>query len=148
MGQDFEPLRYGKVSSVDLKKGTARIFFEDRDDAVTAELPVLQKNTMTNKFYWMPQVGETAACLYATNEQETGIIIGTIYSEVDTPPTDAKNGKVDGVWYEDGTVIKYDHTEKTLDIKCTGKMIINVENDLTITAKGKITVTDERGVLL
>lgn len=140
MGTDFEPLRYGKVSSVDLQKGTARIVFEDRDDAVTAELPVLQKNTMQNKFYWMPQVGETAACLFATDEQETGVIIGTIYSEVDMPPSDAGAGKVDGVWFEDGTVIKYDHESKTLDIKLTG--------DLTVTATGKITVIDNRGVLL
>lgn len=140
MGIDFEPLRYGKVSSVDLQKGTARIVFEDRDDAVTAELPVLQKNTMQNKFYWMPQVGETAACLFATDEQETGVIIGTIYSEVDMPPPDAAAGKVDGVWFEDGTVIKYDHKSKTLDIKLTG--------DLTVTATGKITVIDNRGVLL
>ena len=140
MGTDFEPLMYGKVSSVDSQKGTARIVFEDRDDAVSAELPVLQKNTMQNKFYWMPQVGETAVCLFAMGEQETGIIIGTIYSEVDMPPPDAGAGKVDGVWFEDGTVIKYDHESKTLDIKLTG--------DLTVTATGKITVIDNRGVLL
>lgn len=140
MGKDFEPLRYGKVSSVNLQKGTARIAFEDRDDAVTAELPVLQKNTMQNKFYWMPQVGETAACLYATNEEETGVIIGTIYSEVDMPPPEAGTDKVYGIWFEDGTVVKYNQTTKTLDVNSSG--------DLNITATGKITVMDNRGVLL
>lgn len=138
----FEVVRYGKVSFVDYKKGTARVVFEDRDDSVSPELPVMQKNTLNNKFYWMPEVDETAICLYLANGQETGVIIGTIYSEVDRPPTEKKE---DGVWFEDGTFVKYEHETKTLSINCAGKIEIHADEEITITSNRTVTTIDSTG---
>lgn len=139
----FEAYRYGKVSSVNHKKCTARVVFEDRDDSVSPELPVMQKNTLSDKFYWMPEVDEIAVCLYSANDgQESGVIIGTIYSEVDHPPTDKKE---DGVWFKDGTFVKYEHETKTLSINCAGKLTIHADEEITITSNRTVTITDSTG---
>lgn len=133
----FEAVRYGKVSSVNLKKCTARVVFEDREDSVSPELPVLQKNTMNCKHYWMPHVDEMVVCLYLANGQESGIIIGTIYSDIDKPvPEISDEGKNrDGVWFEDGTFIKYELDSKTLAIDTQGNINITAKGDVTIKAK-------------
>ena len=136
-GTPFEVMRYGKVSSVDLKKCTARVVFEDRSDAVSPELPVMQKNTMNSKFYWMPEVGETAVCLYLSNGQESGLIIGTIYSDADMPvPEISDEGKERyGMWFKDGTYIKYEPDTHSLEIEVQGAINIKAAGDVTINGK-------------
>lgn len=115
----FETVRLGVVSSVDLKKGTARVVFEDRSDVVSPELAVMQKNTMNSKFYWMPDVNETVVCLYLANGQETGIIIGSVYSDADKPvPEISEEGKKRlGIWIDDNNYIKWVEEERRFVVK-------------------------------
>lgn len=134
----FEAVRVGIVSSIDRKKGTARVYFGDREDAVSYELKVVSLQTMKNKHYWMPDIDETVICLFLANGHESGYVLGSVYSNVDTPPTDKKE---EGVWYEDGTVIKYDMETKTLTISCKGKINIHADDDITVTSKKEITHT-------
>jgi hypothetical protein len=37
----MDTLRLGKISTINYKDGTARVLYTDRDNAVTAELPLL-----------------------------------------------------------------------------------------------------------
>ena len=139
-GTPFETMRIGVVSSVDLKKCTARVVFEDRSDVVSPDFPVMQKNTMNCKHYWMPHVGETVVCLYFSNGQESGIIIGSVYSDVDNPvPEISDEGKDrDGVWFEDGTIIKYEPDTKTLVVDCVGEINITAKRPINILAESDV----------
>lgn len=138
----FETLRYGKVTAVDRKKCLARVLFEDRDDTVSNWLPVMQKNTMNHKFYWLPDVDEIAVCLFLSNGEESGLIIGTVYSDVDKPVTEISDEDKErhGVWFKDGTFIKYEHDTQTL--------VINGAKNISIIATDTISIRDKRGELV
>ena len=118
-GVPFEVVRYGTITAVDRKKCMARVLFEDRDDTVSPWLPVMQKNTLHHKFYWMPDIEETAVCLFLSNGQENGLIIGTIYSDVDKPvPEIAEEGKDRiGIWIDSNNYVKWIEEERTLEVK-------------------------------
>lgn len=118
-GTPFEVVRVGVVSSVDLKKGTARVVFEDRDDAVSPELSVMQRNTMNSKSYWMPDVNEMVVCFFLPNGQETGFISGSYYSDADRPvPEISDEGKKRwGIWVDENNYIKWVEEERRFVVK-------------------------------
>lgn len=122
----MEFMRYGRVSSVDLKRATAKVVFEDRDDVVSFDLQVLQKNTLNKKAYWMPEIDEIAVCLFLANGQESGIIIGTLYAE----DAESKHKPVSeisdegkqriGLWIDSRNYIKWVEEER--------KFVVHTEN--------------------
>lgn len=134
----FEALKIGKVSAIDKKRCRARVVFEDRDDWVSDWLQVMQKNTMRSKFYWLPDIGELVIVAYLANGQETGIIMGSIYSEEDKPVPEIFDEEKDrdGIWFEDGTFVKYEHETQTLHVNST--------RNINIHADGIVTITDSR----
>ncbi|MER1986572.1 MAG: phage baseplate assembly protein V [Solibacillus sp.] len=114
-----EPVRIGIVSSVNLKAGTARVFFPDRDESVSPELYVIQTNTLKQKSYWMPDVDEQVVCLFLSTGQETGFIVGSYYSEADAPvPEISQAGqKRCGLWIDEGNFIKWVEEERKFVVK-------------------------------
>ena len=83
-----EVIRIGKVSSVDAGKKTARVVFEDKDNVVSAELPVLV-NTPTIKAKdsqggectldikpWLPKVEQMVVVAYLPSGGGDGFILG------------------------------------------------------------------------
>lgn len=130
----FETVRYGKVTAVDRKKCLARVLFEDRDNQVSPWLPVMQKNTMNHKFYWLPDIDEIAVCLFLSNGEENGLIIGTVYSDIDKPVHEISDEDKErhGVWFKDGTFIKYEHDTKKLEIECAGEIHIRANGNIYI----------------
>lgn len=131
----FEAVKYGIVSSINRAKATARVHFEDCDDAVSDELSVVPFRTMKTKHYWMPSVGEQVIVLFAANAPDTGFIIGAVYSDVDTPPEEIGEQDCIGIWFEDGTILKYDLDTKTLVMDCTGKINIVAKQPINIKAE-------------
>lgn len=119
----FEVMRYGRVDSVDLKKATARVVFQDRDDVKSFDLQVMQKNTLNKKAYWMPEIDEIAVCLFLSNGQESGIIIGTLYAEDDASkhkpvPEISDDGKQRvGLWIDAHNYIKWIEEERKFEVK-------------------------------
>ena len=59
MGDAKNVIRSGRISSINPKNGTARVVFADKDNLVSYDLPVLQRSTLKNKDYGMPDVGES-----------------------------------------------------------------------------------------
>lgn len=118
-------LRVGVVSSVDEKKGTARVRFEDRDDIVSHDLKIIVPQTMKNKYYHIPDIDESVLCAFLQNGIETGFILGAYYNNMDTVPVANKNIK--GIYFEDGTNIQYN-----LDTK---ELLIDAIDTITIKAK-------------
>nr|WP_278430008.1 phage baseplate assembly protein V [Brevibacillus laterosporus] len=130
-------IRIGKVSSVDPTTGTARVVFEDTDESVSFDLPILFPQTMAAKHYGMPIIDENVICLFLGNGVQTGICLGSFYSTVDKPPVTDKNKQ--GIWFENGSYVEYDRSSGILTLKATGGVVI--EGDVMV--KGTIQSTGE-----
>ena len=118
-------IRAGQVSSVNPVRCTARVTFLDRDNLVSAELPVLQPCAAGNQFYSLPDVGNSVLCLMLPNDDcgGTGFILGSLYSDEKKPPTD--NQDVSMIRFDDDTTISYNRKTHELRIDCVGKIFIN-----------------------
>lgn len=87
-------VRIGRVSSVDGAACQARVTFPDKEDMVSADLPVLQMGSQGMAGYWLPKVDTQVLCLFLPNPAGKGLnkgfILGAFYSSADPPPeTDA-----------------------------------------------------------
>lgn len=122
----FEGLRKGIVSSVNRAQGTAKVYFPDWDEKESYDLPVMQKNTLNTKYYWMPEPEEQVVCGFFANGTQEGVILGAIYSDADKVPTEfLVSDDCDGVLFPDGTLIRYDSINHKLliDVKGTIEII-------------------------
>lgn len=143
-------IRIGEVSSIDPAKGTARVAFDDEDSMVSYDLPVIQRNTLENHDYWMPDIGEDVLCVFLPTGSEDGFILGSFYAEEVSPPANTENIRM--VEFADGTKVSYnreshelkatiDGTEikanrDTVDI--TGAKTVNVESATAINIKSTV----------
>lgn len=123
-------IRVGRVSSVDPVTCTVRVAFDDKDDLVSYDLPVIVPQTLKNKDYLIPDVGEQVVCLFLANGLAQGFCLGAIYSEEDTPPVSSPDKR--HVSFSDGTSIEYDRSTHTLTIQAVGP--------INITAAGNVNV--------
>jgi len=125
-------IKIGKVSSVNEKECSARVVFEN--DMVSYDLPIIQHNTVKNKDYILPDVGEQVVCLFLPNSLHNGFIVGSIYSLKDKPAIKDKN--IRNIKFNDGTEIEYDRKNHILKVDCKGEIIIQSASEITI--KGNI----------
>ena len=78
------------------------------------DLPVLQRNTLKNHDFAMPDVGEDTIVLFFGEGQEDGVIIGSIYAGEVTPPESTENRRT--VVFDDDTRVCYDRQEHKLTV--------------------------------
>ena len=118
-------LRFGIVSKLDYENCQARVNFKD-DESTSFWLPILQVKTLKDKFYYMPDIGETAVCLM-DDKSEDGVILGSIYSSDDKTANTSKQEI--SANFDNGSYIKCDKTENTLIINFQNiKFIGNIEH--------------------
>ncbi|MCL2458900.1 MAG: phage baseplate assembly protein V [Desulfobulbus sp.] len=125
-------LRWGTVTEVDEKAGSARVKINDADGIVTMPLRVLQRRTLKDQEQSLPDIGEQAACLFAGQGFEQGLVLGASYSDKDPSP-----GRPPHVWYrkfEDGTELEYDRQAHKLTINVSGAIDIKASGAITINA--------------
>lgn len=102
----MDTIRLGKISTINYKDGTARVLYTDRDNAVTAELPLLSFE------YRMPAVDDLVLVCHLPNGSAAGIILGPIWNDNNRPP----EGK-EGLYRKDldktpgKCFLRYDGTE-------------------------------------
>ena len=82
-------LKFGVVTNINPLTAKARVQFAD-DDITSFWLPVIQHKTNKDKFYSMVDVGEQVACLMDENSED-GVILGAIYTGVDSVPGISKD---------------------------------------------------------
>lgn len=99
-------VKVGVVSSTNDDAGTARVTFEDQDDVVSYDLPVMVRQSLKNKDYGMPDVGEQVICVFMPTGVEAGYVLGSFYSRDVTPPVATKDKR--HLTFSDGTVLEYD----------------------------------------
>lgn len=123
----------GTVSAVDADKVQARVRLPECDNMRTNWLSVLQRNTQDNKDYWLPDVGEQVEVLLDANGED-GVILGAVYSDVDTPPFSDKD--VRGTKYADDAEFSYNRATHTLTVRGgIERIVVEVAVDISLTGK-------------
>lgn len=127
-------IRIGRVSSIDVNTNTARVAFSDKDDLVSGNLMIVNRGSMVDKDYWIPDIDEQVLCLMQPNASGKGLndgfILGSFFSAEDPPQESSAD--VRAVKFSDGTVVKHDRK--------TGNLTINATGDISIIAGGAVTI--------
>ncbi len=108
-------IRRGTVESINYKDGTVKIVQEDRDDAVSFDLPLFSFE------YDPPDIGDMVVAVFLSNDSTQGFVLGKPYN-TNNPP---KNGKKNIIRKDYGVdaYIEYDKSTKTLTIKAENVII-------------------------
>lgn len=116
-------LRIGRVSALDPELGRVRVAFGDQDGMESWWLPVLQRRTLGDRTYWMPEVEEQVACLVDEGGVD-GYVVGALYSQADPPPVTAP-GRAHAAM-KDGAVVEYDRDAHrlTVDLSAAGGDVV------------------------
>lgn len=117
--------RIGKVSSVDGKTSTVRVTFPDKDDMVSAPLPVIVPCNFGDKEYHLPKEHAQVLCVFLPNDSGRGMndgyVIGGFYSTEDPP--EETDPKVHCLKMEDGSFIRFDG-KGNVELHATGNLVL------------------------
>ena len=117
-------IRIGTVSAVNGESCSARVAFEDKDNMVSAELPIITIGSRQTKAYWLPEVGTQVLCIFQPNASGSGIskgfIIGAFYSTQDAPVERDANAR--SITFADGSFIRY--KDGDIEINAKGKLVL------------------------
>lgn len=136
-------IRVGRVSAINAAKATAKVVFEAQG-LVSYDLPVIQNQTLKNKDYCLPDIGERVVCVFLPTGNAEGFILGSIYSDEDKPPADNANKRL--VCFEDGSIVEYDRETHTLTVNAAGPINIVSSKIVSITAEEKLIISAPKGV--
>ena len=75
----MEGIRIGRISALNYEAGTARIFYTDKNENTTAELPLLSAE------YFMPEVDDLVLVLHLPNGTAAGFVLGRFWSDINRP---------------------------------------------------------------
>ena len=118
-------IKIGKVSSVNGKNCTARVVFNDCDNMLSAELPIVTIGSHGTRGYWLPEVETQVLCLFLPNHNGNGVddgfILGAFYSKQDEPPE--ADAAARSIFFADDSFIRYDG-KGNLEINMTGNVVI------------------------
>lgn len=134
----FDNFKIGEVSSINPVKCTARVIFDDENSMVTYDLPIMQRNSLGNRDYQMPDIGEDVLCLFRSDGFEDGVIIGSFYAGDVEPPETTADCRT--VVFKDGTRICYDRAAHTLTVTIAGTEIVFDQQKGSITVPDSVTV--------
>lgn len=131
MKKDGNEIRIGKVSSINYEKGMMRVTYPDRDDAVTAEIPVL---SFTDE-YKMPQIGDEVMVSHFSNGSAAGIVMGRYWNKKNTPRDGKKDVYRKEFDKEQGKAyLDYDYNTGEITIHAK-KIKFVIDEDVTVEAK-------------
>lgn len=136
--------RVGTVDVINESACTARVVFEDRDNMQSYDLRVIVKNTIKNKDYWMPDIGEQVLCLFLPTGLESGFIIGSYYTDDTARPASTGDKRV--TVFDDGTKIEYDRSSGTLIADLGGSKIEATKDHILLQVGGNGIEITESGL--
>ncbi|WP_320055625.1 phage baseplate assembly protein V [Desulfuromonas thiophila] len=109
-------MKIGVVTQTDPASCRVRVRLDAQEDVVSYWLPVLQKKTLRDKQYWLPDLTEHVVCLM-DEHNEFGVVLGAIYSQPDPVPVASQDKH--HVRFDDGTTLEYDRQAHVLSIDLT-----------------------------
>ena len=121
-------IRFGKISEYKAATGYARVQFEDIG-IVSDYLPVVFPSTKTVTAEFPITVGNQVACLM-DDQCNAGVILGCVFSD-DVEPVAANENKFQ-VKFDDGLIMVYDKSSKTLNFKISTTELIMTASGWTI----------------
>ena len=116
------------------KRHMARIEFPDKDNLVSAWLPVAVRNSKKNHDEHHFDIGEHVFCSMMGNGLESGVVLCAIYDDKNAPP--GKDGDTRKTTFDDGSEIIYDRKNHKMTINCVGDIEINAKGNITVKAEG------------
>ena len=125
MDQARRLISKGIVDKVIQENHSVRVIFPDKDNMTSAELPVLTSFACGNSSYALPDVGEVVACIFETEDPDSGAgyVIGAFYDDKVKPKvSDINKSRID---FKDGSFIEFDRQSGNLTINCKGIIKIN-----------------------
>ena len=125
--------RFGYVSAYDPKRHMARIQFPDKDNLVSAWLPVAVQNSKRNHDERHLDVGEHVYCNMMGNGLEAGVVICSVYDDKNKPVVHEQD--IRSVTFDDGTEISYDRKNHLLKVDCAGDIEIHAKGNIKLTAR-------------
>jgi len=128
--------RTGVVESVYPETGKVRVTFEDQgaEGVRSWEFQVLQRKTLRDKDYWMPDIGEHVVCLQLPYGPSEGFIVGAFYSTEDIPPVKTQSKR--HVSFSDGSWVEHDTATHSMRVKSVGNVVL--ESDVKVTIRAPI----------
>jgi phage baseplate assembly protein V len=127
--------RAGYVTAYDPKRHMARVRFPDKDNLVSAWIPVIVPNTKKNKDEFHLDIDEHVACVMLGNGLEKGFVLGSFWDDKNRPPWGVQDARC--TEFEDGTIVEYNRKKHKLLIDCSasnGKIIIRAPRGIHIEA--------------
>lgn len=70
-------IRIGRISAINYENGMASVTYQDKDNSVTAECPIVTNNDE----YMMPQIGQDVIVAHLSNGSSRGVILGTVWNK-------------------------------------------------------------------
>lgn len=139
-------VRIGEVSSINETDCTVKVVFQEFDNSfVSHDLPIMVKQSMANKDYWLPDINEQVVCIFLPTGLENGFVLGSLYSEEDKPVL--ANPQIRNVTFSDGSSMTYDRKKHELNINIVNEGKLNIKaNSANLTAK-EITVKSEKATI-
>lgn len=119
-------IRVGRVSSINYEEGTVKVFYSDKDNSVTKDIPYIM-----NGEYRMPNIDDMVLVLHLSNGSSMGIVVGTFWNGNNKP---IESGK--GLYRKELGIIpgeaflRYDSNTKELSIKADTIRLVT-ENETT-----------------
>lgn len=117
-------IRIGTISAVNGAACSARVVFDDKDNMVSAELPIITIGSKQTKAYWLPEVGTQVLCIFQPNSSGSGIskgfVIGAFYSTQDALVESDANAR--SITFADGSFIRY--KDGDIEINAKGKLVL------------------------
>jgi phage baseplate assembly protein V len=132
--------RVGIVKVQDAQNCRVRLSFGEHDDMCSYWLPVVSLKTQSDKFYWVPDIGEQVVC-FMDEHDEDGAVLGAIYSSPDSPPVQDADKVHCG--FKDGAAFEYDRATHVLAVSVPASGIVTIkagEVCLSIDGSGDVRV--------
>lgn len=128
----------GIIDSVNPKLCTCNVKIPDQDDRIINDLQIVYPGTYGTQDYRMPKVGMTVVCIFDSNNETDGFVIGGVYNDEQIPPE--TNADISSTTYPDGSVISYDSNSKKFSMNLVGDAeirgkSINIFGNLFINGK-------------
>ncbi|MDO5650560.1 MAG: phage baseplate assembly protein V [Moraxella sp.] len=117
-------LVFGLVENIEYAPLRIQAILPDKDDMLSPFALVITPRSQSAKHFDPPVKGEQVAILL-TDDGETAICLGSVFSDVDNAPANRHQfAKV----FDDGTELIYDNDSHTLTVNATGTINIICQN--------------------
>lgn len=131
-------IKVGVVVSINPQKHTAKVCFEEEDNKVSFDAPILTNCSFANKQYHMPDLYEDVLCLCSPNMEDI-YILGSFYAGDVKPP--CSNPDITMIKFGDESEFSYNRNSHVYTIKIGATTIQANGNEISLTTSDKVNIS-------